>query len=453
MKLISDKNFNQLQHNIKILSEEKETLKGHLQHAITNVEELQSKKWTRNRYKSYKQQVTAISKKYECRDDFGNGLTQLIVKARAAFAIAGGINLIDSKKEENATEESKEMQILKAFYEFNDLDRETVFDWAKEVEIEGKFLCRLIPAKQDEENQKENPFGVDMFKARFIPYSTTNYKVHEDPEDYKIYEKVTYRDTQNSSNKEVTISKEDFVYSRFGGRTSKVNETPPVMASCLEDVEDIDLARRDWREINKFYYPTPVFEMQTEEGAVIVKKYIKDENWKVGKALVIAGGEYKLVGLPPGALDSINDEIIMSLKFLSGKSSIPVHFFGFPELLSNRATADNLLELMFIGVSDIRLIWKGFYEELNSKVLSKYKKEEGQGDFDINRIKVELPLPTEKQMQELRETWLPLWLQGAITLDTFLSKIVGIDAEKEKERHAIDRKENLITSKTTEDET
>jgi hypothetical protein len=196
-----------------------------------------------------------------------------------------------------------------------------------------------------------------------------------------------------------------------------------VLAQC----ENLDKALSDWRKMNRlFASPTPYFECVDLEAAKKMQAALAAINWKIGKSL--AGvGKFTMVGMTDSGKDSLEKEIIMNAKMISGDTGIPVHFLGFPELMSNRATSTDLFEMIMASTAKERLVWAGFYEELFDKALAL-----ANSNYRPGVVKVEILQVSDAKIQELSTVWLPLYTANVIDLDYMLSKIPDADPEKMK---------------------
>ena len=91
--------------------------------------------------------------------------------------------------------------------------------------------------------------------------------------------------------------------------------------------------------------------------------------------MLLLGGEgvsYDLVGWKGEGFTTIKEESQALVKTISGTTGVPVHFLGYPELLSNRDTADNLIQFLELTTSKERRTWIGAYEELFQKAMVLY---------------------------------------------------------------------------------
>ena len=70
-----------------------------------------------------------------------------------------------------------------------------------------------------------------------------------------------------------------------------------------------------------------------------------------------------------GPIESIQREIETKVKILAGGAGVPVQFLGFPEFMSNRATAENTMEpVALVSISEQRS-WLGGFSELFDKAI------------------------------------------------------------------------------------
>jgi len=394
--------------------------------------EIANKQYKGNPYQTYRAAVDELSKKYEGKAFWGNQLTQNIIEILSSFIMGSGIKFY---KKYNSAEAEKAEAFVKNFFEANDLDEEIPVEFCKESLIEGKFLCKLIPNKDKE-----------TVEIRHISFTDTSYKIETEQDDYKHYTKVIYK--VKSADK--TLNENEFVYKRFGGRLSKVNDTPPKLATILRNIEDLDKALWDLRKINHlFASPTPTFECETKEEADNLWKKLKKVNWKIGK-LLISTAKFNLVEYSGAGKDGLITEIETQAKIISGTTGVPVHFLGLPNLLSNRATAENMMESLYTSTAKDRKTWIGAFEEIISKALVMANKNFNQ-NYPLDAIGVQIPFITAAKMKELVEIWLPLYTAGVITLKTMLSKVPEVD-ETEEENSLVNEAKKTIAGGALEKE-
>lgn len=388
-----------------------------------------------NPYRDSKQAVTELARKYEGVAQWGVQQARNIIDVRSAFIIGQGIRIVDKDAQETG-QKSREFEFIEEFVKLNNLDEEMPQELAKEGEIEGRTLVRLVP-NPDKKN-------IDF---RFIPYSVYGYEVVTDPNDYQKYLQVTYKDTK--SHADVVIEASDFVYQRFAGRVSKVNDIFPKVGMVLRHIEDLDKALKDWRDINNlFAAPTPYFKCLSTSDAQALMEALKKINWKVGKMLV-GTAEFSMVGPSDTGRDSLEKEIITLCKIISGATGVPVHFLGLPDLMSNRATSTDLFEFINASTNKERHMWEGFYEQLFDKAIEKANSSL-RTNLQPGKVKAQILNITEAKVRELSEVWLPLYTAGVIDLDYMLSKIPDIDAAKAKQANQAEADRMLASVKAQE---
>ena len=416
--------------------EEVRQLEAELQHAIdivTNAD-ITNANYTDNPYKSYESATQALANKYDNIADWGCQQVRNVVDVRSAFIIAQGVTAYSKDKSK-----TRELDFIKIWMEEHNIDEEVPQDWAREAEIEGKFLCRLRLLGEGDPtlplvtgSSKREKTMAARIRPIYLPWLINGYEVHlASSEDYYTYKTVTYK--PNKTGSQITLTQPEFVYKRFGGRVSNTRDTRSKLCNALGSIENLAKGLRDWREVNRYYQPTPVVEVATAKQVKDVQAWVEASKWNIGKLLVLAGGIYKLVGLPPGSMDSLEKEILTNAKIVSGATGVPVHFLGMPDLMSNRAVADNLMELISASTGRERRVWIGTYEELFQKVLA-FANETMQAGFDVGAVGADIPDVSAAKIKELSETWLPLLVAGAISLETFLGHIPDIDKDAELER-------------------
>lgn len=387
-----------LEHSISILIASEETL-------VSSSEG--------NPYRTYDTAVKALSDKYDGTAQWGGLQAGNIVDVRSAFIIGQGVKVVAEKGAE------REKEWVDAFVRHNNLDEEMPQELAKEAEIEGRALIRLVPNVPKKQ--------IDI---RFISYVDHHYKVETAPDDYAVYTQAKYRPSKEQS--EVTIPAEEFVYKKFAGRVNRTNVMPKV-AKVLRQVEDLDKALDDWRKINRlFAAPTPYFECETAAAVTSLKATLKELNWKIGKALV-GTAKFSLIGPSGEGVTSLENEIITLAKMISGATGVPVHFLGLPDLMSNRAVSTDLFEFINASTNKEREVWAGVYEEMfvkamllaNAKFQAGLKPEE-------RRVRGQILNITEAKIKELVEIWMPLYQAKIVDLDYVLRKIPDADPETMK---------------------
>lgn len=384
-----------------------------------------------NEYSTYTIAVAAIDEKYKGLADWGVLQTGNIIDLRAAFVIGEG--LVYSKKP--GVDANAELEWMDKFFKDNDFDNEMVQEYAKEAEIEGKIAIKLTEEKYKDAEDK------DAFRitALFISWTDKKYKVETDPQNYTRYTKLNWK--PKNKNKGETLNEKDFVYKKFGGRIHNPNEAAPKIMKCLTQIDNLDKALRDWREINRlFAAPIPNLEVADSAEAKKAQALFKDVNWKI-KKMFIHGGKFSFASPDIKGVQSLENEIISLAKVISGTTGIPVHFIGFPDLMSNRSTSTDLVGLIVTSTQKERETWKGVYEELITKGMEMTNATVNKGmsegrKLDPSKIQIDIPIITNEHYEHIEKIYLPAAVAGKISTEAFLEKLPGVDLEQEMERKA-----------------
>ena len=224
------------------------------------------------------------------------------------------------------------MDWTKDFVEYNGLDSEMAQELAKEAEIEGKIALRLFW----DENKKGDPdYGVDRTEAAARDglrpvHLLAPEEIHRPgrPQDYLWYKRSPGRRARRASREAMgragdgrkgrsllpgrrAVVEKEFVYKKFGGRIYDANTAQPKIMKCLTQIDRLDKALRDLREINHlFASPTPDFKVETAKQATELLEHLEKVNWKIGKAIVHVG-EFAMVSPDSAGVQNLIAEIEM----------------------------------------------------------------------------------------------------------------------------------------------
>ena len=422
----------EMKGTIRNLNEQVKVLKTFQAYAISkdilSVSDDDSR-WRGNDYQDVKEAVEEIDKKYKNASDWGCFQTGSIVDLRAAFIIQEGISIIASTSQEDA---EKEIEFTEKLLEFNDLDREIAQTYAVEAEIEGRILLTLNWIK-DTQNIAIN----------FVSWQKKQYVVTANKTNYLQYEKVSWKEGDVETN----LEGKEFVYKKFGGRISNPNEAVPKIMRCLTQIEQLDKALRNWREINRlFSAPVPDVEVEKTNQVEPMQIAIDRLNWKSKKAFAHVG-KFNYKSPPISGVTSLENEIVMKAKMISGATGIPIQFLGLPDVLSNRATAENLLDLIYAATVKERETWKGVYKEAITKAMEMSNAQTGQGEktarLDPNKIDIDIPMVSDQDWQRLIDFWLPARIAGEISQQLFLNKIPNVNVDDEMKREEESSKKTI----------
>lgn len=382
-----------------------------------------------NAYTSYEAAVKEIDRKYSGKASWGVLQTGSIIDLRAAFIIGEGLKIV--KKVDDA---DAELEWAEEFLEYNDLDREICQEWSKESEIEGKIAIKLAVEETPDSEKEKKKY---MVSTRYVSWTENGYEIKANPQDYMQYETMTWK--PKDKDKDEILKEKEFVYKKFGGRINKPNSATPKIMRCLTQVEDLDKALRDYREINRIFAgPILAVECKTKEDVKSSQDALSHKNWKL-KKVFIATSKLYYAQFDIKGVESLENEIITLAKMISGTTGIPVHFLGFPELMSNRAVAENMMQLVHAATIKERQTWIGAYEEVIAKSMALYDEKVNKGMSDLKtldptKIGVEIPMITKEQWDHLEKIYLPAAIAGKISDEAFQEQIPGFDIEADQKR-------------------
>jgi len=376
-----------------------------------------------NPYRSRETLVAELVNKYKGYAEAGNQLIQRIVDTRAAFTMANGLS---AKAPDSA---GAELDFIERLIADNRLDGQFGQQLAVEKELEGQVLLTLdyLPER-------------DRVMARFISWNDTHYQVEYADHAYTEIKSISY-DDENGGKVNVPPSRAVFI--KFNARIHS-REGVPTLSGLLQEAEDVDRALRDWRTINRYFAsPTPYFKTRDMmEAKDLYDRLLQPGvNWKIGK--VFAGpAEFSLVGMSDQGAESIRREIETKVKILAGGSGVPVQFLGFPEFMSNRATAENTMEPVAVVSMSEQRSWLGGFAELFDKAIEirNALAPAGTGKLETGKVVPHMRFVTAAQARRLKDLYLPLWQSGALTQRALFDLLP--DLVQEDEGKAVKRTES-----------
>lgn len=396
---------------------------------VDNILSLQSQEatYTGNRFKTYESAVLELDKKYSGKSDWGVVQAGSIVDIRAAYTAGQGIKISAAAPE--GVDATREIAFAQRFIDKNELDHELIQDLAREAEIEGKTLIKLIPTPDPAAFEAPGGSTGTDIAIRWISWVTTKYKVNVNKSDYLQIENVEWNREDGGK---AELNPSQFVYKRFAGRLNIPDETMPRTAKCLTQIEDLDKALRDWRQIDKlFAAPTPHIQCDSSQQAKDIDSKIANSNWKVGHFLAHTG-VFAFAQPSSEGQKAIESEIITLMKLISGATGVPIHFLGAPELTTKYgANNEGLLELITMSTAKDREIWRAAYQELLDKAMRLWNETTHKTPLRPGLVKVDLPLITKEQWDRIASIWLLLRSSKEISRKTLLSQIPGLDVETE----------------------
>ncbi len=408
-----------------------------LTNALTGLDETDNTHYVGSKYRTYDTQVTELSKKYAGTAEWGALTAKNIIDVRTAFITGTGV--IAKVREGYVGDAKRELEFIRRFMRFNEIDGKKPQLWGTEAEIEGKVLLRLKPILDPLDN-------AGNIRVTHTPWRYYKYEILPDEPNFDRFLRAYFVGGAAAANSQIPgantttpvtsfdLTEPYFIYARFGGNPYEVNLTPPKTAFVLRHVEDLDKELWDWRKINHlFAAPTPWFDCEDVDEARRLDTLITGKNWRIGKAIVTAKTKFELVCAKGEGYESIRKAIESDIQVISGTTGVPVHFLGHPELLSNRSTADTLLQLIELSTDKERDTWEATYTELFRKSMLLFN-DSFSNNLNPDAVVAHLPVTSTANLVFVEKVYLPMYLAGALSLETLLSYLTDVNLPAEVER-------------------
>lgn len=372
----------------------------------------------KNNYRTYASQVGACYKMFNGESNYGAEFFRGILETRVAFISGEGLSVASNNK--------KTKEYIEKFLSKNKLQGSGLLQMNEVGELEGKVLIILKPSVKDQ-----------YIKTNIFSWYENTYDVQtKDGE----FQKAIYSEKDGSEEK--TISNEYSVYIKLGGTWLNQNNTPSKIHCVLTEIENASRAKFDSRK-NAHYFGrvTPTWKTDSQNEANAIKKDVNSGDWQIGRGYA-GTGAFGLVEPSGRAADMLEKDLLLNLRTISATLGIPIHWLAWPDLMSNRATAENMLEMIAAGTRKERLL----YEEAFKEIIQKSMIMAIDAGFETNDIlddfEVKLPLISITMVKQLSETWLPLQQNDVIGMGELRNRIPGIDPlaqekmiEDEKEKN------------------
>lgn len=383
----------------------------------------------KNNYQSYSSQVQKAYDMYNAKNDYGAELLRGILQIMVAFIAGEGISVIASNK---ATE-----NYIEDFLKKNKLHGSKLIENTEIGQLEGKDLLRLSPYK--------NRFTDSFVKVTTYAWRTYNYDVF-----FRDDELVRVEYTDKDTEKTVNIPGNRAVYVKLGGSQDRTNDTPSKLHCVLTQIENASRTAYDLRKnTHLFGKIMPYFDTSRCDNEKLaadsINQDINNGDFEVGLSYAGSAG-FSLVEPKGGAANQAERDLLVSLRFISTTTGIPIHWLAWPEVLSNRATAETLIEVINAATAKERLVWQEAYTELieKSRVIAI---DAGIADNSIlGDFEVRLPLVSTSNIEQLTKTFLPLREAKIISTATMRNMIPGINPSVEKKQIEKETKENIKNS-------
>lgn len=300
-------------------------------------------------------------------------------------------------------------------------------------EMEGKWAVLIKPSTKD---------GSSSISFKLLRWYDYQYEIdfNEFDEPVKLYYK-------NKIGKEVSFSENQFVFCNSSTTETARGEemyTVPNVMGVLKQLETMDKSLANWRDINKYVANNTIFfETKDFADAARLAKIMKGKTenpqigsdledgkkWKLGEGLV-APAKPTVISISRENLDSLKDEFVTNAQYASGHTGIPIYLFGFPEMLSNRATAEEIAEGIINKTSTERERNKDGLETLLKKTAIMSNQFFGTA-YGVD-YQVTIPPTSLAEKKAMYEMFLPLFDKGIISKNTIRAMLPDVNPEQEE---------------------
>jgi hypothetical protein len=336
-------------------------------------------------------------------------------------------------QEEEITDEKKKQvkEFVNKFLKWNKLQGEGLIEIGECGEREGKVLLVLNPVKVKDET---------IIKVEVFDYYTNKYDIERKNGEIT---KITY--TKNM--KTIPIPVDRAVFIQLSGLKKDYVKTPPRIANVLTQIENYSRAKYDLRKNNHlFSKTTPFFKTLTQGEAASINNDIASKKWIVGMGYA-GSADFSYVSQDTGASTCINEERIMDMKDIATTIGLPIFFMNYPELMSNRAVADTMMESVNQSTKKERLIYQSAMIELIQKAMQLAVDSDVEGAiYEPDMFDVNIPLITLDSLKSLIEIWCVLMDKGVVAKKTVQGKIPGINPIDEEKQIQEEKQENIANN-------
>lgn len=427
---------NSLIKKVSIAIQALEASKNVLLTTITELTNDTQKVVDKNNYTSYANQVISAYDMYESKAAYGSEILGSIVDMRVACICGEGINFSTTNK--------KKKVYIENFLKANKLQGSELLKCVTTGELEGKCLLLLHPKII----KNSGVFGgniADVNKSYIavdeLSWVNSEYRVSYTN---NILSKIDYKQ-DNKKDEWISIDLKTSVYVKLAGTNRYINETTNRIHRVLTQFENLSRALYDLRMVSHLHgSPKPVWNFDHSDpdlnaNITALEKQLNTTNYDITQG-AITTGDFKFVSPDANAVNIILKDILENLRVISSNTGIPIHWLSYPELMSNRATAENISKTLEFSTKKERLIWEEAIKELIEK--SMYVAIESgiasndilEGDFDIK-----LPLIDLAQVIEMMKELYVLVKDNFLPASYLYNRLPGTDPEKIKEEIALQK--------------
>ncbi len=373
----------------------------------------------KNNYKTYERQVQGAYEMYDGLTDYGSELVAMVVDLRVAFIAGEGVSF--------RSENKAKADFVRRFFKFNCLDGSKLIAAVLMAELEGKALFTLTSKKADDKTTESNVV------ARLFSWYTNRYKVERDQADLEQIKSITYKKDKSDSN-DSSIDIDRAVYVKTGGASHKDDLATTKIGKVLTQCENASRAGFDLRKnTHVFGKYMPYWKTLDIASAKAINNDLSSKSFEIGDGY--AGmADFTIVEPSGRAAEAVIKDMLNSLRYVAAMTGVPIHWMAWPELMSNRATAENMLEVVSAATKRERLIWQESLRTLVDKALQMGVDELGENASVLEgEYELRLPLISLAALQQMVDIWLPMRDGDVVSTFTLRNMLPGIDPDKEAE--------------------
>lgn len=383
-----------------------------------------------NSYKTYGSQVEELYKKYNNSADFGCAQVRAVVDMRTAFIAGQGLSI--------SCNNSKTSKWLENYIRKNKFNSIKFFNCVKGSELSGHTIL------YNKFNLEKN--YVEIYRCAYRKEYPNNYL----PDTKKINSLRNIRLIRKNTigvDEEFKISGvNNFIYVPIGGDDLLSYGPTPKLGVVLVDFENYDRALKDMRRLNHVLARiTPTIQTKSSQENKEIKQQMQNSKWKIGDAFIgTATFKYEVPG--NSAHKNLIDEMVSNLKNISAVSGMPVHWLGYVDLMSNRATADALYEFINNATLTERVIWESSIYDLIIDAQETFIDNGGDSalldkiDYDFE---VKIPLIDYSNFLQRVQALSLAFNDRAISMADYRNDLPGIDPMQTKKMIEEEEKEEM----------
>lgn len=297
-----------------------------------------------SQYQNYSAQLIETYRKYEGRSNLGSPQLRALVDTRTAFISGEGLSVqaennktaawIDKFLTENKLKGSKWVNLVKG----GEMSGKQliILDVVGKITGEPKIICYRIPYANgmmgiNYEIDLLNKFDFDSIRGLLKIDKMTGEKIR--------------------------LNFKNFKYVRLGGSDADINETTTRVGLVLHEIESYARALNGIRQNNHLFnkiFPTFLTKSKNETSELL--SWISRVKWKIGTTF-IGTAQMKYESPPTTTHENYKAETLAVGKIISATTGVPIHWIGWVDIMSNRATAEELYEVINNATTMDRLIW------------------------------------------------------------------------------------------------